>query len=236
MKSLGERMKSNYESRQHFHLTRRTPVIMRLDGRAFHTLTRKCEKPFDDNLNRCVCGAAQVLCADAQGAKIAYIQSDEMSILLTDFDQLDTQAWFDYDLQKLVSISSALVSVSFNKLWASPALASFDCRAFNIPKEEVANYFVWRQKDWTRNSVQLLAQAHFSHKQLQGKGQPDMHDMLHDKGVNWADLSPKWKNGTIITRSDLGWIAQDAPIFTENRDVIERYLYLEEDKDEISDS
>jgi len=230
METLGERMKSNYESRQHFHLTRRTPVIMRLDGRAFHTLTRKCEKPFDDNLNRCICDAAQALCSDAQGAKIAYIQSDEISVLLTDFDQLDTQAWFDYDLQKLVSISSSLVSVSFNKLWARGVLASFDCRAFNIPKEEVANYFVWRQKDWTRNSVQMLAQSYFSHKQLQNKGQPDMHEMLYEKGVNWADLSSKWKNGTVVIKGDLGWTVQDAPIFTEDRDVIEQYLFLSEEK------
>ncbi|KKN50935.1 hypothetical protein LCGC14_0628000 [marine sediment metagenome] len=198
------------------------PVIIRLDGRSFHTLTRRCEKPFDATLADCMVNSALYLCSEVQGVKCAYIQSDEISLLLTDFDTLTTMAWFDYNIQKVVSISASLTSVKFSKLWKRSAC--FDSRAFNIPKEETANYFVWRQKDWIRNSVAMLAQAHFSHTQLHQKRQPDMHEMLHGKGINWAELEPRWKNGQFIEKDDGVWTIKPAPIFTQNRVVIERYL------------
>jgi len=227
--SIGDRMKENYENRSRYMLTRRTPVIIRLDGRAFHTITKHCEKPFDRTLATALDNTAIELCREMQGAKCAYLQSDEISILLTDFDKLDTQAWFDYNLQKIVSISAGIASAIFTKLWCEGKhIATFDCRAFNIPKEEVANYFIWRQKDWTRNSVAMLAQAHFSHKQLYNKTQSDMHDMLHEKGINWADLESIWKNGRFVLAYE-GWQSIPAPIFTETRNQIECYLTQKEE-------
>ena len=222
MTNLGDRMKGNYEGRSQSYLLRRMPVIIRLDGRSFHTLTRKCEKPFDDTLASCMANTALFLCSEVQGTKCAYIQSDEISLLLTDFDTLTTMAWFDYNVQKIVSISAGMASVKFSALWGNPA--TFDSRAFNIPTEEVANYFVWRQKDWIRNSVTMLAQSHFSHKQLHKQGQADMHEMLHSRGINWNDLLPKWKNGEFIAKVNGVWQMSPSPIFTQDRTAIEQYL------------
>jgi len=198
------------------------PAIIRLDGRSFHTVTRKCEKPFDISLTKSMVETAFFLCQEIQGAKCAYLQSDEISILLTDFDTLTTQAWFDYGVQKMVSVSAGMASAKFSELWGS--IAIFDSRVFNLPKEEVANYFIWRQKDWIRNSVQMLAQSHFSHKQLLNKGQVDMHEMLHGIGVNWADLHDRWKNGTVIYKDGDGLHEDCSIIFTSRRDLIESYL------------
>lgn len=194
--AIGNRMKTNYEHVYRLKLTRRTPVIIRLDGKAFHTLTRGCDKPFDELFNQAMVHTMERLCNDIQGARCAYTQSDEISILLTDFDTLRTEAWFDYNLQKIVSISAAIASVEFSHAFCQQGL--FDARAFNIPKEEVRNYFIWRQLDWIRNSISMLAQAHYSHKELHKKNQADMHEMLHKKGINWADLPDKWKNGTFL--------------------------------------
>lgn len=196
--SLGDRMKKYYEGREQSYLTRRTPVIMRLDGKAFHTLTRKCVKPFDRDLSDAMIGTTQAVFSQIQGAQLAYTQSDEISILITDFKELETQAWFDYNVQKMCSVAAGIASAHFS---VGYRLGIFDCRVFNIPKEEVQNYFLWRYQDWVRNSVSMLAQAHYSHKQLHQKNQTAMHDMLHKKGVNWAKLDPRWKNGTFVYRT-----------------------------------
>ena len=192
--SLGDRMKSNYEDRQRFYLTRRTPVIMRLDGKAFHTVTKKAEKPYDVTIINAMQATALKLLQEIQGAKCAYVQSDEISILITDFDALQTEAWFDYNLNKMVSISSAIASVEFSKLFGKSVY--FDSRVFNIPKEEVTNYFRWRYLDWVRNSIQMLAQSLYSQKQLHGKNTSILQDMCMDKGINWSKLDPIYKNGT----------------------------------------
>lgn len=220
--SLGDRMKGNYESRTRSYLVRRTPVIMRLDGKAFHTLTRGCHKPFDIGLNTSMSDTAVEVFSQIQGAKLAYVQSDEISILITDFDTLTTEAWFDYGVQKMCSVAASIAGAHFTTLFSKekqPNLNGggnsyiaandmrygyFDCRVFNLPKEEVQNYFLWRFNDWVRNSVQMVAQAHFSHKQLHGKSQVDMHDMLHKKDINWAKLENRWKNGTFIYRREEG--------------------------------
>jgi tRNA(His) guanylyltransferase len=240
---LGDRIKTNYENRSRYYLTRRTPVILRLDGKAFHTFTRHCEKPFDENLISAMNTTAMKLCQEIQGAKCAYVQSDEISILITDFEKLDTDAWFDYGIQKMCSVSASIAGVEFTlsfpeqevEALSGPPMyirkrAYFDSRCFNIPKEEVVNYFVWRQKDWLRNSVQMLAQAHFSHKELHQKKISDMHEMLHSKNINWTDLPEHLKNGTFVEKvvEYNTWASKPAPVFTENREAIEKYLIGEE--------
>ncbi len=198
MRDLAKRMKDNYENRQRFYLTRRTPVIIRVDGRAFHSVTRKLNKPFDDLFVEAMRWSAWKVAADVQGCRLFYMQSDEVSFLVTDYASLQTESWFDYNLCKMVSIAAAAMTFYFRHSMM-PALeeaALFDARAFNIPREEVANYFLWRAKDWSRNSVQMYAQSFFSHKQLLNKGIPEIHEMLHDIGKNWTtDLEPHLKNG-----------------------------------------
>ncbi len=224
--SIGERMKQNYEDRYRFKLTRRTPVILRLDGETFHTLTRNCKKPFDTIFANTMGHVMLMLLTEIQGAKCGYQQSDEISILLTDFDTLQTEAWFDYNLQKMCSVSAGIASALFTTDWGNTAV--FDSRAFNVPIAEVCNYFIWRQKDWERNSVQMLAQSHFSSKQLHGKKQPDMHEMLHKKDVDWAKLESRWKNGTFIYSTETGWEVSHETIFMQQRETIEKYLFIDE--------
>lgn len=205
MTGLGDRMKQ-YENVERRYLTRRMPVIVRVDGRAFHTVTKGCKKPFDHDVINAMFQAALDVFSEMQGCKMGYVQSDEASFLLTDFDRLETESWFGNNLQKIVSISASVMTAEFNLCHWSESLpvAYFDSRAFNIPKEEVANYFLWRAKDWARNSLQMFCRAHFSHKELKGKNTQAMHDMLHSIGKNWTtDCSDVEKNGT--------WILPDKP-------------------------
>ena len=205
-KSLGDRMKE-YEGVTRNFLTRRTPVIVRVDGRAFHTLTRNFNKPFDQGFMTVMIKSAVVLFKEMQGCKLAYVQSDEASFLLTDWDDLSTEPWFGNNLNKIVSVSAAVMSVTFSN-WldtyssrgCNTVFSIFDSRAFQLPRDEITNYFLWRAKDWERNSLQMYCQAHFSHKQLHKKGHAEMHEMLHSIGKNWTtDLTYQEKNGTWIT-------------------------------------
>lgn len=219
--NIGDRMKENYENRYRLFLTRRTPVIMRLDGRAFHTKTKDLERPFDGTFHRRMCSTAVALLEGLQGAKCAYIQSDEISVLLTDFDTLTTEAAFDYNIQKLVSISASIASVHLSRMWEKAI--EFDSRVFNIPKEEVANYFIWRQKDWERNSLYMYARSIFSHKELMNKGKADIHEMLHNEGLHWGDLYPQWKRGSFFYKVERE-ILWTYALFVEERDLIEQFL------------
>ncbi len=208
--SLGDRMKNNYELRQRHFLTRRTPVIVRVDGRAFHTLTRCCSKPFDLNFGNSMICAARNLFKEIQGCKMAYVQSDEASFVMTDYDRLTTDGWFNYNQSKIESISASTMAAEFNFYMGRngyPACSTFDARAFNIPVDEIGNYFLWRAQDWHRNSVTMYAQDSFSHKQLHQKSVGDMHEMLHSVGKNWTeDLSLAVKNGTFLYRCENGFV------------------------------
>jgi len=198
MPSLGDRMK-RYEQTFHHTLLRRMPVMIRVDGKAFHTFTRGLNKPFDNKFIYAMTNAAILSASNMQGFKAGYIQSDEATFCITDYDNLDTQGWFDYDLSKIVSISASMMTAEFNWLWNMDTLAFFDSRAFNVPPNEVINCFLWRAKDWERNSIQMYARAHFTHGQLHCKSQSDIHEMLHGIGKNWTtDLSDTERNGTFI--------------------------------------
>ena len=173
---------------------------------------------------------AMELCSRIQGAKCAYVQSDEISILLTDFDNLTSEAWFDNNLQKIVSVSAGIASSYFSLRWVRGDYAVFDSRAFNVPKEEVCNYFIWRQQDWIRNSIQMLSRAYYSNKELYKKNTSDMHELLYRKGVNWADLRPVWKNGMFISTSEgEGWRADPDIIFTKERNAVDKYVKATEE-------
>jgi len=212
---LGDRMKDFYEDRTRFKLARRTNTIIRIDGKAFHTYTKGLKRPFDSGLMEDMNKTAEFLCQNIQGAKFAYVQSDEISILVTDYDDISTHAWFDANLQKMASIAASLATARFNQLRMSRScsygqldkdyidefkLAMFDARVFQIPyQEEVLNYFIWRQQDATRNSISSVAQANFSDKELHGKKTNQMQDMLMlERGINWNDFLPREKRGSVI--------------------------------------
>lgn len=219
--TLGDRMKSYYEDRTRFYLTRRLPIIIRLDGKSFHTYTKGLDKPFDEGLMEDMKETTKFLCENIMGAKCGYTQSDEISILVTDFDKEESQAWFDNNVQKMCSIAASLATAKFNELRVlrtiqpkyldevgqfdsnilKSKLAFFDARVFQIPEfEEVVNYFIWRQRDAERNSISALAQSLFSHKELNKKNTSQMQDMCWEKGQNWNDLSINKKRGSFITK------------------------------------
>jgi len=242
---LGNRMKENYENRSKTYLTRRVPVIMRLDGRAFHSFTKQMRKPFDDILVKTMQDTMLDLCKNVQGCVLGYTQSDEITLVLVDYKTLESEAWFDYQVQKIVSIGASIATLSFNKHFAENVAemtgntdefkayakklgqAMFDARAFNIPKEEVCNCVLWRQMDAERNSVQMVAQANFSHKELQGKSCNELQDMLMlQKGINWNNFPTYLKRGSCAVRNNDGWFVDlDIPKFVnEGRDYIEKRI------------
>jgi tRNA(His) 5'-end guanylyltransferase len=229
---LGDRMKDFYEDRTRFKLARRTNTIIRIDGKAFHTYTKGLERPFDLGLMEDMNKTTEYLCQNIQGAKFGYVQSDEISILITDYDDISTHAWFDGNLQKMSSIAASLATAKFNQLRMARAcfddvikedapiykddiedfkLAMFDARVFQIPyHEEVFNYFIWRQQDASRNSISSVAQTNFSTKELNGKKTSDMQDMLMlEKGINWNDFSPREKRGSLIRKVERHFVRKD---------------------------
>ena len=115
--SLGDRMKENYENRAKTYLVRRMPVIIRLDGKAFHTFTRGFDKPYDEVFHKTMNETLRFLCENIQGCKFGYTQSDEITLLLTDYDTLTTDAWFDNAVQKMCSVSASMATMAFNKLF-----------------------------------------------------------------------------------------------------------------------
>ncbi len=202
--TLGDRIK-RYEAASNHKLLPRSPLFIRIDGKSFHTFTKGCNKPFDQDIIDCMVYAAKETAKQISGFKLAYIQSDEATFMLTDTDSLVTQGWFDYELNKLVSISASAFTAHFNWYWHvrldhNFTVAMFDSRAFNVPIEDAANAFVWRQRDWERNSIQMLARANFSHKECEGKKVPELKEMCAAAGKNWADLTQQEQYGTFILK------------------------------------
>lgn len=216
--SLGDRMKEQYENRARFMLPRRSYTIIRCDGKAFHSYTRQCEKPYDAGLVTAMDAATLALVGEAQGSQLSYVQSDEISVLLTDFATIHTCAWFDGNVQKIASVAASIATEAFNR--SHGGRAHFDARVFTIPDAvEVENYFIWRQQDATRNSISSLAQSHFSAKQLHGVNNAQMQEMLFRvKGINWNGRPIEEKRGRAAVREEMGWrIDREIPIFTADR-------------------
>lgn len=221
---LGKRMKEYYESIPKTKLMRRTPVAIRIDGKAFHTFTRGFQKPFDEVLIKSMQKTMKYLCENIQGCVLGYTQSDEITLILVDYKNLNSAAWFDYEVQKMCSIAASMATMAFNKFFAEEVDiynsnpnnsgiqanwyiaaklkgAMFDARVFNIPKEEVTNLIYWRQLDATRNSIQMVGQANFSHKALQNKSCNVIQDMLMtEKGINWNNYPTHQKRGSCCVK------------------------------------
>lgn len=279
--SLGDRITGNYENRTHTYLTRRSSTIMRLDGVHFHSLTRGLKKPYDEFFHEAMNETMMYLCKNIMGCKFGYTQSDEITLVITDYDTLTTEAWFNYRVDKMCSVAASMATMAFNKAFekatrdfrrrinngwtcteeeaklvasyekAIKVGAMFDCRVFTVPDEEVINCLIWRQQDATRNAIQMLGQTYFSSKQLHKKSQSDIQDMLMlEKGINFNDMPVEFKRGICCVRrhvpvegagEPLANIADDAktatvktryqwtldkeiPIFTQNRDYVNRAL------------
>jgi tRNA(His) 5'-end guanylyltransferase len=196
-----------YESAFDLTLPARMPMIVRVDGKAFHSYTLGLTRPWDDTFISVMNDTAVALCEEIQGARLAYVQSDEISILLVDYAQLNTQAWMRGRLQKVVSVAAGLASSRFT--WASWRMhadgmarhAAFDARAFVLPREDVNNYFLWRQQDATRNSMQMLARSLYSHKECFQKDNAELQEMCFQRGQNWNDLPTSRRRGRVVKRT-----------------------------------
>lgn len=243
--ALGNRMK-RYEEVPKTLLVRRMPAIIRVDGKAFHSFTKGMTKPFDEELKNAMVATTKELCREIQGAKIAYSQSDEISILVIDYEKIGTDAWFDYQVQKMASVSASIWSAYMNEFIRpyTKKIALCDSRVFNIPKEEVNNYFLWRQQDATKNSISMVAQSLFSHGSLQGLSGPKMQEkMFQEKGINWNNL-PTWqKRGLCVTKQEIKkkdsirykWeVDNEIPIFSQDSNYIEQYIYKEKPLNDLA--
>ena len=274
---LGTRMKEFYEQVPKTRLVRRMPVAIRIDGKAFHTFTRGFQKPFDEVLMKSMQETTKYLCENIQGCIFGFTQSDEITLILIDYQKLNSSAWFDYEVQKICSISASMATMAFNKFFERNAEnyiqncatdyetdglygkgtpeyqlceiyqkavekgAMFDARCFNIPKEEVTNLVYWRQLDATRNSIQMVGQANFNHKELQNKTCNMIQDMLHEqKGINWNDYPTVCKRGSACIYTEYanmngsynsGWIIdKEMPILKgEDRAYVDNLIYIGEE-------
>lgn len=211
-------MKQDYEDALRLVLPRRAYLVIRIDGRGFHTFTKGLERPYSRRLADALDHAALGLCKEMIGCRFAYGQSDEYSFLLTDFEKEDAPLWFDGNVQKIVSVSASLFTAHFSKAFPGDKIAAFDSRVLVISQRtEVEKYFLWRQLDASANSLNMLASAHYTHAELAGKSNTEKHEMLFAKGVNWAKQPADFKRGRTIRRSADGWQADLAiPVF--NRD------------------
>lgn len=272
--SLGDRMKQ-YEYVTRNYLTRKLPVIIRLDGKAFHSFTRGLRKPFDDIFVKSMQDTMKYLCENVQGCVLGYCQSDEITLILVDYQNREADAWFDNNIQKMVSVSASMATLAFNKFFYKNVCsfnsksahtwlealddrkersnyidalykkcdigAMFDSRIFTLPKEEVVNCLIWRQQDATRNSIQSVGQANFSHTQLHGKNCSDIQDMLMlEKGINWNDYPTHLKRGTCCIKKPFvindgtdqeavrnKWVLDtEVPIFTQDKDYVNKLIFI----------
>ena len=218
--ALSTRLKG-YEEVTRYKLYPRTFTVLRLDGVSFSNFTKYLEKPFDDGLIEDMNLTAIHLAENIMGCKAVFTQSDEINIIVTDFDNLTTESWYGGIIQKIASISASIASAKFNQLRTlrnlqpndedrnfifdddllKLKLAYFDCRVFQIPfVEEAINIFQWRQQDATRNSISSVAQSLYSHKQLEGKNSSELQEMIFAKGINWNDLDEGKKRGRLIVK------------------------------------
>lgn len=236
---FGKRMKT-YENSFRFSLPRRMPVILRIDGCHFHSFTKGMEKPFDDKLIEAFWETCKYLAENIMGAKMIYHQSDEISVLITNYDSIQTDSWFSNNLQKIVSVSASMAAAKFNEIirksYPDKELAFFDSRAWVLPQDEVNNYFTWRQQDATKNSISMTAFANFKHEELHGMNGNQLQDKLFlERDINW-DKFPVWKKrGACIIKKEYlkeniirkRWETDlEIPVFSKDKNYIERFVYL----------
>lgn len=271
-KSIGTRMRE-YEHVTRTYLPRRIPAIIRVDGKAFHSFTKGLEKPFDNFFRNVMQLTMQYMCENIQGCVFGYTQSDEISLLLTDYETIATDAWFDYNIQKMCSVAASMATLAFNRFWVEKFqmwiddldeeawsagtsymvdiiqskmfTAMFDARVFSIPKDEVCNYFIWRQQDATRNSIATVGQTYFGQKDLNGRSQNEIQEMLWQQhGINWNAYPIAYRRGACCSKvlretpmenprnpgkeivvARRKWVIdREPPIFTQDREYVEKKI------------
>lgn len=206
LKNIGDRMKQYERDCMGSSLMPFLPTIVRLDGRAFHSFTAGLDRPLDATFQSMMIDTTKFL-VEQSNALMGYVQSDEISLLLYS-GSLEGDIFFGAKKFKIVSILAAMASVRFNRLCQErlPHKAHmdplFDARVFQVPtKDEAVNAFKWRWKDALKNSVSMVAQANFSHKQLHKKSTTTKIEMLLEKDVDWHQFDPGFRYGVFVRRN-----------------------------------
>ncbi len=193
---LGDRMKG-YEALTQSIIPPTSCYVIRVDGRSFHTYTRPFSKPFDTRIEAAMEAAAEALLKEVSKSILCYTQSDEISLLVDAAEQ----HWFGGKVQKIVSVAASAATCGFGQSMCVHSVtnrrAMFDARVFPLSLAELPNYLIWRQRDCIRNSIQATAQAHFSHKELQGKNTADIQAMLTEAGTSWGEVAPARRFGRV---------------------------------------
>ena len=248
--ALSDRMK-RYELSSKDYLPLKTPAIIRVDGRAFHTFTRGFKKPFDAILMDCMQKTMKALCEEIQGCVLGYTQSDEISLVLIDYQSHETAAWFDYCVQKCSSIAASKATKHFNRFFyeavtkydeemyeawnvsdedkkyitallkARDMGAEFDARIFSMPQSEVCNYIFWRQDDATRNSIQMAGHAYFSKNEMHRKSNNQVQDML------FLQKNINWNDYPVPQKRGTCCIKEDAIIERDGEKIIRKKWKLD---------
>ena len=256
MYTLFDARMKEYERKSDYRLSSELPVIVRIDGRCFHSFTKNCEKPFDKNIQRAMKETMLSLCENLQGCVFGYTQSDEISLIIYLSEEVNekgnqiAQPVFNWRIQKLCSTIASTATSFFNLYYFNsllhdeedfslptilekmhpPTLATFDARVFNIPKKEVCNNIYWRQSDAYRNAIQLIGRAYFSNKELQNVKCEKIISMLKDKQINLTDFPHQCLYGSYCIKGGKGWtIPEVTPLFkNQNRAIINNLInYIE---------
>lgn len=204
----GDKLKAQEQIEAGRKADKSKPLLCRLDGKSFHTFTKGLERPYDIRLSQLMIDTAKYLVKSTH-AKLGYIQSDEISL----YWQLDlvtnpgAQFMYDGKYQKISSVLAGMASAYFNKHLSeripekTEEIPVFDARVWNVDNsDQVLENFEWRVKDCVRNSISMAAQAHFSPKQLHGKGSEEKKRMLFELGHPWEMMPNFFRIGTFVRR------------------------------------
>jgi tRNA(His) guanylyltransferase len=232
---MNEPIKTKFEDLTRYYLPKTGYTIIRLDGKAFHSFTKRFKRPFDDNFINLMNETTRQLCAEISGVKMAYVQSDEISLIISEPKE-NTQLWFDGNIQKIASVSSSIATAHFNKYlihylilesdrsdkeklldlsaYSADCLknsyAYFDSRVFSVPQlTDVFDYLILRQKDAVKNSVSMVAQSLYSHKVLDGKKTQEKIEMSKLKGIDWTTLPAGQQRGRVLIKRQVNKVGKN---------------------------
>lgn len=230
--TLGDRMKM-YESAYETYIMPRAPVIIRCDGKSFHTFTRKFDKPFDEKFNRVMANTMFYVANKIDGCVFSYAQSDEITFVIRNDKTFETEPWFGNRLQKMCSVVSSMITAQFAHEGKYDSLAYFDTRVFAVPSlTEAGNALVWRQNDCVKNSISSACYYEIGKKIGKGTARKKMYKLnqkqqqellFSEAGINWSSYPTKYKRGVGCYReksnlmANRGWVwkfDEELPKFT----------------------
>lgn len=249
--SLGNRMKQ-YEAVTEHYLVPKLPFIIRVDGKAFHTFTKKFEKPFDAVIEQTMRATMESLCKDIPGCVLGYTQSDEITLVCIYTDRIVSKAWFDGRIEKIVAISAAKATKYFNKHFRENIPmnvekyvkkldeAEFDARVFNLPEWDCINNVIWRQQDAIRNSIEMVGHCFYSARELNHVNTTQIKEKLRvEHDIVWEHYSEYNKQGVFCYKTQVEkethgkvvvrnvWV-QDFVVLQDNREWFAKITGLSE--------